>query len=81
LPGKAFAFLWVLRGFGVADAEAGAQQVERILDAYPGWPYNKKIERTARINLYRALKDQVKGGAGPLKEAVDNLLQMHRTVM
>jgi hypothetical protein len=32
-------------------------------------------------NLYRALKDQVEGGAGPLKEAVDNLLQMYRTVM
>ena len=31
--------------------------------------------------VYRALKDEVKGGAGPLTEAVDNLLKMHRTVM
>jgi hypothetical protein len=80
LPGKAFAFLWVLRGFGVTHAEAKAQEIERILDAYPGWRYSQKIEQTVRINLYRALKDQVEGGAGPLKEAVDNLLKMHRMV-
>ncbi len=80
LPGKAFAFLWVLRGFGVTHAEAKAQEIARILDTYPGWRYSQKIEQTVRISLYRALKDQVTGGAGPLKEAVDNLLKMHRTV-
>ena len=32
-----------------------------------------------RIKLYTALKDQV--AAERLKEAVDNLLKMHRTVM
>jgi type I restriction enzyme R subunit len=81
LPGKAFAFLWVLRGFGVADPEARAQEIEAILDNYPGWPYSQRIERTVRMELYLALKDHVKGGAGPLTEAVSNLLMMHRAVM
>ena len=79
LPGKAFAFLWVLRGFGVTDAEAQAQQVERILDTCPGWPYSQTIERTLRIKLYSRLKDEVEKTR--LKEVVDNLLKMHRTVM
>ena len=81
LPGKAFAFLWVLRGYGMPDAEAKAQEIEGILDTYPGWPYSEKIERTVRTELYRALKDQGQGGAEQLKEIVDNLLKMHRTVM
>jgi len=79
MPGKAFAFLWVLRGFGVPDPEQQARGIEETLDAYPGWPYSEKIERTLRIKLYTALKDQV--ATEQLKEAVDNLLKMHRTVM
>jgi type I restriction enzyme R subunit len=79
MPGKAFAFLWVLRGFGVPDPEQEARGIEETLDSYPGWPYSEKIERTLRIKLYTALKDQV--AAEQLKEAVDNLLKMHRTVM
>jgi type I restriction enzyme R subunit len=81
LPGKAFAFLWVLRGYGIPDAEAKAREIERILDTYPGWPYSQKIEQTVRVALYRALVDQVKGGTSQLTEAVNNLLKMHRTVM
>jgi hypothetical protein len=81
LPGKAFAFLWVLRGYGIPNAEAKAREVERILDTYPGWPYSQKIEQTVRVALYRALVDQVKGGTSQLTEAVNNLLKMHRTVM
>ncbi len=61
------------------DAEAKAQEVEGILDTYPGWPYSEKIERTVRMELYRALMGQ--GSAAQLKEAVDNLLKMHRTVV
>ncbi len=80
LPGKAFAFLWVLRGYGMPDPEAKAREVEGIMDKYPGWPYSQKIERTARMELYRALKGRVPGGPARLKEAVDNLLKMHRTV-
>ncbi len=80
LPGMAFAFAWVLRGLGVpeAGAEAQAQHVGAILARYPGWPYSAKIERAARIELYKTLKDQVP--ATQLKPAVDNLLKMHRTV-
>jgi type I restriction enzyme R subunit len=80
LPGKAFAFLWVLRGYGIPDAEAKAREIEGILDAYPGWPYNQKIEQAVRFALHRALWDPVKGAA-QRTEAVNNLLKMHRTVM
>jgi type I restriction enzyme R subunit len=80
LPGKAFAFLWVLRGYGLADAEAKAQEIEAILDGCPGWPYNQRIEQTVRLALHRALRDDVPGAARRT-EAVNNLLRMHRTVM
>jgi len=81
IPGKTFAFLCVLRGFGVADSEPRAREVERVLDEYPGWPYSQQIERAVRIELYRALMDQVEGGALPLTQVVADLLKMHRMVM
>jgi hypothetical protein len=80
--------LWVLRGFGVPDAEGKAREVGEICDRYPGWPYNQKIEGALRTKLYVALKDDVRTSVlretrdpSPLKEAVDNILKMHRAVM
>ena len=81
LPGPAFAYLWVLRGHGVADAKAKAEEVRALLDAHPTWPYSGKVERAVRLALFKALKDDVSGGAARLVEAVGNLLKMHRTVL
>jgi hypothetical protein len=81
LPGQSFAFMWVLRGYGVADAEGKAKEIDAILDAYPNWLYSAKLEQAVRLRLFKALKDEVAGDVPRLVEAVDNLLKMHRTVV
>jgi len=62
--------------------------VGEIMDRFPGWPYSEKIEGALRTRLYVALKDDLRAsplretrGPSPLKQLVDDLLKMHRTVM
>jgi type I restriction enzyme R subunit len=80
LPGPAFALYWVLRGSGVPVPRARAREVERVLDAHSDWPYNEQVRRQARTRLYKLLMDDLGRDAARLKEVVDHLLRMHRTV-
>jgi type I restriction enzyme R subunit len=96
LPAGAFALFWVLRGEGVPRAEEVAVEVNQMLGAHQGWPYNDDLERRARTELYkrlmsalargpvaeqRASYDAGRGRAALLKQIVDSLLRMHRMVV
>ena len=81
LSGTAFALFWVLQAQGLPDAEAKAREVEEILEDHPYWPYNKKVERQARVALYKALRGSLGNDAARLRETVDHLMTMHRTVL
>jgi hypothetical protein len=59
LEDKAFALAYVLKDYDVPEPEAKAVQVQETIDRYPGWPYNQKSEREARLALYRLLMEQV----------------------
>ncbi len=80
LPGRSFAFYWILQGYHLANAEATAQEVARIMDTYPGWPYHEQIARRARLELYKVLQNALAPDPAQLKEAVDNLLRMQQIV-
>ncbi len=87
-----FALYWVLKGQGVASPDTTARAVHRILAEHPGWPYNAGLERKVRLELYKVLKlpqrtlreqsemQAEARRASALKETVDNLLRMQRTV-
>ena len=80
LEGRTFALYWVLKGSGVPDAETKAAEVNRVLSGFPDWPYNDNTERKVRMSLYKALMNAVGRDAARLKETVDHLLRMHRTM-
>ncbi len=92
LDDKAFALCFVLKDYGMPEAEVKAVAIQQTIDRYPGWPYNQKLEREVRLALYRLLMARppqvaeergdyrVAGQGGSdinrLKELVDNLLRM-----
>lgn len=93
LPGEAFAYKFVLQAQGVPEPEAAAREVHRILREHADWPYNSRLEQRARRSLYKYLWENqqrliaerraeysAQSVASTLKETVDNLLRMHRTV-
>ncbi len=67
LPGQAFAYSWVLKSFGRADAGRKAVEVEAALEQFPDWPYNPRTEREARLALYRLLQEPARP-PGEIKE-------------
>jgi type I restriction enzyme R subunit len=88
-----FALYWVLKGQGAVSPDTTARAVHRVLAEHPGWPYNAGLERKVRLELYkmlklpqRTLREQSEmqaeaRRASALKETVDNLLRMQRTVV
>ena len=77
----------------MADPQTAARAVHRILAEHPGWPYNAGLERKVRLELYKVLKlppsaireapsemQAEAQQASALKETVDHLLRMQRTV-
>lgn len=92
LTGGEFALYWVLKGQGVVNPVAAAQEAHRILAEHPGWPYNRGLESKVRLELYKCLqlapgKDRTSDESVSyeyetrlLKETVDNLLRMQKMV-
>jgi type I restriction enzyme R subunit len=90
-----FALFWVLRGQGLPAPDKLAVEAGSVLASHAGWPYNDDLERNARRELYKILKevpsgrmvkdapgayDAGRGRAAAMKETVDSLLRMHRMV-
>ncbi|TEU15356.1 MAG: HsdR family type I site-specific deoxyribonuclease, partial [Anaerolineales bacterium] len=88
-----FALYWVLKGQGVVSPDTTARAVHRVLAEHPGWPYNAGLERKVRAELYKLLLPSYKivrekrsekraetRRPSTLKETVDSLLRMQRTV-
>ena len=68
LPTQAFALSWVLKGFGLTGSDSAAVEVLQTLDKFAGWPYNKKLEREARLALYRILQGALGQETARIKE-------------
>jgi hypothetical protein len=77
-----FALYWVLRGQGFDAPQATAREVYRVLAEHPGWRYNPRQERAARLQLYKVLQPHVTAEqkAQALKQTVDALLRMGQVV-
>ena len=82
LSGRAFALFWVMRGHGIAeaDAQARAAEIDALAQRYPGWAYSRKMESELRIELYRSLREPLKSNPGQMTAVVDDLLRMVGTV-
>jgi type I restriction enzyme R subunit len=92
LEDRAFAFSLVLKSHGLGDVESMALAAQEIIDKYPGWPYNERMQSEVRMSLYRLLMqppsqvaeeraDYKAAGQGVsdvnrLKQIVDDLLRM-----
>lgn len=77
-----YALYWVLRGQGIAEPEAVADEVERVLADRRGWQTNDRQESAARLRIYAILAPRLEAEnrAAALKETVDAMLRMRRMV-
>ncbi len=92
LSSEEFGLYWVLKGKDAPNPKGAARAAQRILAAYPGWPYNAVLERKVRLELYKILNPPLRKGvaeapgpmwaearrAGLLKETVDAILRQAR---
>jgi hypothetical protein len=92
LEDRAFAFSLVLKSHGLSEVESRALAAQEIIDKYPGWSYNERMQSEVRMSLYRLLMqppsqvaeeraDYKAAGQGisdvnRLKQIVDDLLRM-----
>jgi len=79
LSKEEFSIFWTLRSHEVSKPETMAGKIYKEIEEHKEWPYNEKIERALRRNLYKLLLKAMP--KNQLVELVNNLLKMHRILM
>jgi hypothetical protein len=74
-----FSIFWILRSHEVSSPEKLAGRIYKDIVEHKEWPYNEKLERTLRRNLYKLLLKSTP--KNQLVELVNNLLKMHRILI
>jgi len=90
LSKEEFSIFWVLRSYRVDKPDEMARIIYKEMEKQRDWLYNERIERKLRTELYKLLLHFRKAGSieevppyetRGLKEIVDNILKVHRTLI
>jgi len=79
LSKEEFSMFWILRSHEASKPQTIAGEIYKEIEEHKEWPYNEKIERSLRRNLYKLLLKATP--KNQLVELVNNLLKMHRILM
>jgi len=79
LSKEEFSIFWILRSHEVSKPETVAGKIYKEIEEHKEWPYNEKIERSLRRNLYKLLLKATP--KNQLVELVNNLLKMHKILI
>jgi len=79
LSKEEFSIFWILRSHEVSKPETIAAKIYKEVEEHKEWPYNEKIERALRRNLYKLLLKTTP--KKQLVELVNNLLKMHKILI